>query len=421
MPTCVPLQVSKTLREVYVGGLPANAGVTPIILRDFFNTVAAQLGLARHPGPPILSARISSGDAATPFGFLEARSAEEADALLQLNNVPYGGSNLRVIRPRQFGQQFSDKTAAIVVAEYIAAAGGGGSGGGGGGGSGAAATATLESMGLGGGSLFETQTQLLAPPPTSTRLSPTSTTPPTIAFLVLDVASSIDASAVSAIFAAFGTVKESFTLVPGTALVPAVASGTGAVLVFFSKLNPGFDISQVVSVLAGFVVASIPLRVSVAPLALVSETIRARSGGMTAVTAVETSSSPAGVAASVAVVGGANISPSVPSSLVSSSNASRVFKLLNILTAAEAADPAEVSDLKEDVSLEASSVAGGPILRVLIPELKAGAQYAIVYIECSSIEGAKAAQKSFASKKMGSVFVAAESVTEEEWAAAALV
>jgi hypothetical protein len=56
-----------------------------------------QVGLAVYPGNPITTCRVSG-----KFAFIELRSAQEAANALNLNNIPFLGTALRVGRPSKW-------------------------------------------------------------------------------------------------------------------------------------------------------------------------------------------------------------------------------------------------------------------------------------------------------------------------------
>lgn len=228
----VPPNVSKILREVYVGGLVPGPNTTTTALKDFFNTVMQQLNLTLRPGPPVLNVRL--GDTGI-FAFLEFRHPDETDLVLQLNNIAFFGVNLRIVRPRGYIVAYGDRSAGAVVAELT----------------GSTTTPSmpdaLASMGLAGGSLFNAAA---APPP------------PPPALVVKNFPPSTAVAAISEVFNAFGTVASAAALAPDSAIV------------IFSALSSGLDLPTIVEAMKGFEFGGSPLVIEVASAALVAEHTR---------------------------------------------------------------------------------------------------------------------------------------------------
>lgn len=68
-------------------------------LRDFLNMFMASAGLVLAPGNPILQARVAENAA---FAFVELRSPEETNLLLNVGNVPFSDFVLKMGRPKGY-------------------------------------------------------------------------------------------------------------------------------------------------------------------------------------------------------------------------------------------------------------------------------------------------------------------------------
>lgn len=86
----------KVCRELFIGN--TNDKMTETTMRAFLCLVARQLGLVIGPGDPIVSLRLSGH-----FAFVELRSVDETNAMLQFNGIPFLGSRLRIGRPSKYG------------------------------------------------------------------------------------------------------------------------------------------------------------------------------------------------------------------------------------------------------------------------------------------------------------------------------
>lgn len=84
-------------RELFVGNILA-AGVTEDSLRDYLNRAMKESGLVT-PGSedPIASCRLSG-----KYGFLEFANANDCTKALNLNGIPFMGSNLKIGRPAKY-------------------------------------------------------------------------------------------------------------------------------------------------------------------------------------------------------------------------------------------------------------------------------------------------------------------------------
>jgi hypothetical protein len=88
-------EMEKLQRELFVGNTTPE--MTAQMLQDFLGSAMQQVGLATAPGNPISACRVSG-----KFAFIELRSAIEAANALNLNNIPYLGTALRVGRPSKY-------------------------------------------------------------------------------------------------------------------------------------------------------------------------------------------------------------------------------------------------------------------------------------------------------------------------------
>ena len=88
-------ELEKLQRELFVGNTTPE--MTAQMLQDFLGNAMQQVGLCTAPGNPISSCRVSG-----KFAFIELRSAIEAANALNLNNIPYLGTALRVGRPSKY-------------------------------------------------------------------------------------------------------------------------------------------------------------------------------------------------------------------------------------------------------------------------------------------------------------------------------
>ena len=88
-------ELEKLQRELFVGNTTPE--MTAQMLQDFLGNAMQQVGLCTAPGNPISSCRVSG-----KFAFVELRSAIEAANALNLNNIPYLGTALRVGRPSKY-------------------------------------------------------------------------------------------------------------------------------------------------------------------------------------------------------------------------------------------------------------------------------------------------------------------------------
>lgn len=85
----------KINRELFVGNTTPE--MTEHMIIDFLGKAMEQVGLSKSPGNPIVACRLSG-----KFAFVELRTIAEACAALNLNNIPYMGTQLRVGRPSKY-------------------------------------------------------------------------------------------------------------------------------------------------------------------------------------------------------------------------------------------------------------------------------------------------------------------------------
>lgn len=97
LPTGVALDAEqeKVNRELFIGNTTPE--MTEQMLKDFLGNALEQVGLSVLPGNPISACRVSG-----KFAFIELRSPQEAANALNLNNIPFLGTQLRVGRPSKW-------------------------------------------------------------------------------------------------------------------------------------------------------------------------------------------------------------------------------------------------------------------------------------------------------------------------------
>ena len=100
-----PLQnvmaLTRRARRLHVGNLPLGVGLTPEMLKQFFNAacVSAKLNDPSVEGEPAIDSMIGSEG---KFGFVEFRTIAEATSCMALNNIELAGKMLRIERPRDY-------------------------------------------------------------------------------------------------------------------------------------------------------------------------------------------------------------------------------------------------------------------------------------------------------------------------------
>eukprot|EP00934_Nitzschia_sp_Nitz4_P000819 Nitzschia sp. Nitz4//scaffold70_size99833//26396//27725//NITZ4_004590-RA/size99833-processed-gene-0.6-mRNA-1//1//CDS//3329557120//819//frame0 len=85
----------KVNRELFVGNTTPE--MTERMLAEFLGNALEQVGLNILPGNPITACRVSG-----KFAFIELRTPQEAANALNLNNIPFLGTQLRVGRPSKW-------------------------------------------------------------------------------------------------------------------------------------------------------------------------------------------------------------------------------------------------------------------------------------------------------------------------------
>jgi RNA recognition motif-containing protein len=85
----------KLSRELFIGNTTPE--MTEHMIKEFLGNAMLQVGLNEQPGNPIVTCRVSG-----KFAFVEVRTAQEAKNALNLNNIPFLGSVLRVGRPSKW-------------------------------------------------------------------------------------------------------------------------------------------------------------------------------------------------------------------------------------------------------------------------------------------------------------------------------
>jgi RNA recognition motif. (a.k.a. RRM, RBD, or RNP domain) len=88
-------EMEKLQRELFIGNTTPE--MTSQMLSEFLGNAMQHVGLTTAPGNPITACRVSG-----KFAFVELRSAEEAANALNLNNIPWMGTALRVGRPSKY-------------------------------------------------------------------------------------------------------------------------------------------------------------------------------------------------------------------------------------------------------------------------------------------------------------------------------
>ena len=89
------LEQEKVNRELFIGNTTPE--MTEKMLTDFLGNAMEQVGLNITAGNPITACRVSG-----KFAFIELRTPQEAANALNLNNIPFMGTSLRVGRPSKW-------------------------------------------------------------------------------------------------------------------------------------------------------------------------------------------------------------------------------------------------------------------------------------------------------------------------------
>ena len=97
LPTGIAMDAEqeKVNRELFVGNTTPE--MTESMLKEFLGNAMMQVGLNIMPGNPISACRVSG-----KFAFIELRTPQEAANALNLNQIPYLGTQLRVGRPSKW-------------------------------------------------------------------------------------------------------------------------------------------------------------------------------------------------------------------------------------------------------------------------------------------------------------------------------
>ena len=103
----------KVNRELFVGNTTPE--MTEKMLTDFLGNAMEQVGLNATAGNPITACRVSG-----KFAFIELRTPQEAANALNLNNIPFMGTQLRIGRPSKWqGPQDNHGNWEDILARYM--------------------------------------------------------------------------------------------------------------------------------------------------------------------------------------------------------------------------------------------------------------------------------------------------------------
>lgn len=92
-------EAEKVNRELFVGNTTPE--MTDQMLKDFLGSAMEQVGLNIMDGSPITVCELFG-----KYAFIELRTPREAANALNLNNIPFMGSNLQITRPSKFQGKF---------------------------------------------------------------------------------------------------------------------------------------------------------------------------------------------------------------------------------------------------------------------------------------------------------------------------
>lgn len=109
----------KEMRELFVGNTPP--GTNEMVLLEFLNLAMRHVKLATGPEgqDPVLTCRMNN-----KFAFAECRTAEDANRMLSLTNIPFMGALLKIGRPSKYvGPHTPAKTWQQLIAEMNAGGG----------------------------------------------------------------------------------------------------------------------------------------------------------------------------------------------------------------------------------------------------------------------------------------------------------
>jgi len=94
----------KVNRELFVGNTPP--GTSEMLLLQFMNGALRRIGVCSPEDSPIIQCRVNA-----KFAFVECQSQDVANKVLNLNGIPFLGSNLKVSRPSKYtGPYVSSRT-----------------------------------------------------------------------------------------------------------------------------------------------------------------------------------------------------------------------------------------------------------------------------------------------------------------------
>lgn len=85
----------KLTRELFIGNTTPE--MTEQMIRDFLGKAMEQVGLTLGPGNPIVTCRVSG-----KFAFVELRTREEAERMLNMTGIPFLGAALKIGRPSKY-------------------------------------------------------------------------------------------------------------------------------------------------------------------------------------------------------------------------------------------------------------------------------------------------------------------------------
>lgn len=91
------VQTAKIDRKLYIGNLPS--GINQQHLLNVMNNAILSTGLIKEPGNPVISSWISTDG---HYGFIEFRSAEEANLGFNLQGMEIAGCQIKIGRPKAY-------------------------------------------------------------------------------------------------------------------------------------------------------------------------------------------------------------------------------------------------------------------------------------------------------------------------------
>ena len=103
----------KLTRELFIGNTTPE--MNEHMIRDFLGKAMEQVGLTLTPGNPIVACRVSG-----KFAFVELRTKEEAERMLNMNGIPFMGASLKIGRPSKYtGPIGTHGTWEDILAKYM--------------------------------------------------------------------------------------------------------------------------------------------------------------------------------------------------------------------------------------------------------------------------------------------------------------